>query len=207
MKIIKSTVVGLALSFVVIALPAIASAQYGGYGNGGYGNGNGRYGNGRYGNNGYYGNIENTVRDLKQRAKSFERITDNRNNRGNYGGYYGGYYGNNIEDLADQFAKAADKFEDKFGRGRNLDNSADAARRVLDLGSQIESALSYNGNGGYLYNHWDPIANDLRIIANVYGMGYNDGYYRNNRNNRNRNYPRQNNGGWGNTRKPSWWPF
>ncbi|MBX3281015.1 MAG: hypothetical protein KF756_00910 [Acidobacteria bacterium] len=200
MNIIKSTVVGLALSLVVIALPAIASAQYGGYGNGGYGNG--RYGNGRYGNNGYYGNIENTVKDLKQRAKSFERITDNRNNRGNYGGYYG----NNIEDLADQFAKAADRFEDKFGRGRNLDNSADAARRVLDLGNQIESALSYSGNGGYLYNHWDPIANDLRIIANVYGMGYNDGYYRNNRN-RNRNYPRQNNGGWGNMRKPSWWPF
>ncbi|KXJ98282.1 MAG: hypothetical protein UZ17_ACD001002811 [Acidobacteria bacterium OLB17] len=197
MNIFKSTVVGLALSLVVIALPAIASAQYGGYGNGGYGGyGNGRYGNGRYGNGGYYGgDIQNVVRDLKQRAKSFERITDNRDNRG-------GYYRDNIEDLADQFAKAADRFEDKFGRGRNLDNSADAARRVLDLGNQIERSLGYSRYPGYLDNHWDPIANDLRIIADVYGMNYNDGYYRNNRNNR--NYPRRNRN---NRQLPSWWPF
>ena len=32
-----------AFSLIVLALPSIASAQYGGYGNGGYGNQNGRY--------------------------------------------------------------------------------------------------------------------------------------------------------------------
>ena len=199
MRTFKNLVAGLALSLVVVALPAVASAQYGGYGNGGYGNGrygnNGRYGKGRYGNNGYYGNIENTVRDLKQRAKSFERVTDNQNNRG--------YYGDNIENLADDFAKAASRFEDKFGRGRNLDNSYDAARRVLDIGNQIEMSLGRSRNGGYLYNHWDPISNDLRIIADVYGLNYNGGYYRNNRNNR--NYPQRRNNR--NYRLPSWWPF
>ena len=53
-----------AFSLLVLCLPAIASAQYGGYGNGGYNNGG-------YGNNGYYGDIRSTIRDLKNRSKNF----------------------------------------------------------------------------------------------------------------------------------------
>ena len=49
-----------------------------------------------------------------------------------------------------------------------------------------------------LRNEWNQIDNDLRIIANAYGIGYNSGR----------------SGGWGTGRgnnrgnnMPSWWPF
>ncbi|MBP6003475.1 MAG: hypothetical protein KA746_08595 [Pyrinomonadaceae bacterium] len=191
MKRIKNILAITAFSLLVLGLPAIASAQYrdrdddynrGGYGNGGYGNGG--YGNGGYGNNTYYGNIRSTVQNLKIRAKNFERMADRIDDRG-YGGY-GGYGGNGnndrIEDLADNFQKATERLADAYGRGRKLDNSSDEARRVLDIGSQIERSMYRGGNNSALRNQWNEISNDLRIIANTYGYNYNT---RNNRNNRN----------------------
>ncbi len=204
-----------ALSLVVLILPAIASAQYGGYGNGGYNNG-------QYGNN--Y-NIRSTVRDLKDRSKDLkkeiERLDDRRNNGGwnnggygnnnggwNNGGYGNGGYGNggynnnvdvrSLKNLADQFRKAADKLEDKYDDGRDQYKSSNEARRVLELGSQLGREIRRSRLNGYLQN-WIPINNDLRIVANAY----------------NHNGGRGNgNGGWGNGRgngngngMPSWWPF
>lgn len=198
---IKTYLAVAAFSLLVLGLPAIASAQWrdrdddynrGGYGNGGYGNGG--YGNGGYGNNTYYGNIRSTVQNLKIRAKNFERLSDQ---SGRYGGGYGGYggYGNGrngrIEDLADQFARAADRLEDKYGRGRNLDNSADEARRVIDIGSRIEQEMYRSRGNNALQNQWNEISNDLQIIANTYGFNYYNNRGRNNRNNRGNN-----NGNW-----------
>lgn len=197
---IKTYLAVAAFSLLVLGLPAIASAQWrdrdDDYNRGGYGNGG--YGNGGYGNNNYYGNIRSTVQNLKIRAKNFERLTDQSGRYG--GGGYGGYggYGNgrrsDIEDLADQFAKAADRLEDKYGRGRNMDNSADEARRVVDIGSRIEQEMYRSRGNGALQNQWNEISNDLQIIANTYGLNYynNRGRYnRNNRNNRGNN-----NGNW-----------
>ena len=192
MKRIKNILAITAFSLLVLGLPAIASAQYrdrdDDYNRGGYGNGG--YGNGGYGNSTYYGNIRSTVQNLKIRARNFERMADRNDNRG-YGGYGG--YGNNdrIEDLADNFKKAAERLADAYGRGRNLDNSSDEARRVLDIGSQIERSMYRGGNNYALQNQWNEISNDLRIIANTYGYNYNT---RNNRNNRNT----RNNGNWRN---------
>lgn len=193
-----------AFSLLVLGLPAIASAQYrdrdddynnrGGYGNGGYGNGG--YGNGGYGNNNYYGNIRNTVVSLKQRADSFENLTDrnrNRNNGGGWGNWGGGYSNDSLEDLADRFAKAADRLEDKYGRGRNLDNSADEARRVIDLGSQIDRMMYRSRSDYAVQNVWNEITNDLQIISNTYGFNYYGS--RNNRNNQNNRNNRRN-GSW-----------
>ncbi|HQX54492.1 MAG TPA: hypothetical protein PLP07_01095 [Pyrinomonadaceae bacterium] len=173
---IKTYMAVAAFSLLVLGLPAIASAQWGGQ-NGPYGQ-NGGYGNGGYGNNTNYGNIRSTVQNLKMRAKNFERMTDQN-------GRYGNYSNGNIEDLADQFQKAANKFEDKYGRGRNMDNSADEARRVIEIGSRIDSQI-YNSRGNdVLQNQWNEISNDLRIIANAYGINYyGDRNNRNNRNNR-----------------------
>ncbi|MBP7376525.1 MAG: hypothetical protein KA956_08595 [Pyrinomonadaceae bacterium] len=201
MKNIKTYISIAAFSFLVMGLPAIASAQW-------YPNGNNYPNNGGYGNNnGYYGNVQGAVRDLKQRARSFERQTDN-NDRYNNGGYgnnggwgnnrNGSYTNSNIEDIADDFSKAASRLEDKFGRGRNLNNSRDEAQRVLQLGSQLDRELRRMRSSNNLRNEWNMIENDLQIIANAYGINYNSG--------RNR--------GWGNGRgntrgnnMPSWWPF
>ncbi len=200
MNKIKSLMTISALSIMVLILPAIASAQYGGYGNGGYNNG-------QYGQ---YSNIKSTVRNLKDRSKDLkkeiDRLDDRRNNGGwnnggwNNGGYGNGGYNNNVDvrslkNLADQFRKAADKLEDKYDDGRDQYKSSNEARRVLELGSQLDREIRRSRLN--LYN-WNQISNDLRIVANAYNNNGGRG-----------------NGGWGNGRgngggrngMPSWWPF
>ncbi len=188
MNRIKNLVALSAFSLLILGLPAIASAQW----NGGYGNNGGYYGN---------GNIKSVVRDLKNKAKRFEDSVDrydgrndryNRNNRG-WGGVFGGYgndrgynNSNTLEQLADQFKNATDRLEDAYGNGRNLNNSEDEARRVLDIASAIDNEI-YNtrGRGGNVQGQWNNMRQNLNAIANEYGFG------RNNRRNRN-------NGGWRN---------
>ncbi|MBK9155608.1 MAG: hypothetical protein IPM25_15595 [Chloracidobacterium sp.] len=182
MNKIKGLVATAAFSLLILGLPAIASAQWGGYPN----------------NGGYYGNynIKSNVKNLKERAKDFEKAVDRFEDRsdrsrrggwGNSGGYgnYGGYgnngaYADNLERLADQFKDATDRLEDKYGNGRNLNNSADEARRVLDLANRINTQVnSFRGNN-MLAGQWNRMRNDLNAIANVYG--YNRNMPRNNRN-------------------------
>jgi len=191
MNRIKSIIAISAFSLLILGIPTVASGQW----NGGPYNGN---------NGGYYGNDSNlrsAVRDLKNRAKEFNKITDGR-------GYNRNSYDPNLERLADQFWNAADRLEERFGNGRNMNNSAGEARRVLDLASQIDNQIGYSntgygrrgGNGGYgnyggygnsnAVGTWNAMRYDLQTIANAYGYGYNNngGGYRNNRSNRNGRY-------------------
>lgn len=198
MNRIKGLVAVSAFALLILGVPAIASAQW----NGGYGNGG--YGNGGYGNGGYYGNgnLKSVVRNLKNRAESFERTADRyddrRNDRNNNRGGWGGWgnigrnsnYSGNLENLAEQFKDATDDLEDAFGNGRNLNGSADEARRVLDIASRIDQEIYNNrrGGGGNLQGQWNSMRQDLDMIADAYG--YNNGNRGNRRN--------RNNGGWRN---------
>jgi hypothetical protein len=182
-----------ALAIVVLALPSIASAQWRDrnrdddyYGR-----------NDNYGNNGYGRNIRGTIQNLRSHARNFERRIDridDRNDR--YGNDRYGRNNNrydNLEELSDRFSRAADDLADAYGRGRNMNNSRDEARRVLDIGSQIENIL-YRGRGNRnASGEWNQISRDLRIISDAYGLNYN---------NRNRNR----NGDWRN-RVPFPLPF
>lgn len=203
MNRIKNLVAISAFSLLVLGLPTLATAQW----NGGYGN-----------NGGYYGNqnLKSVVKNLKNKARRFETAVDrydNRNDRYNnrnrrndrYGGYgtYGGYggYGNynsgDLENLADQFSNAADRLEDAYGNGRNLNNSAGEARRVLDIAGQIERSIGNNRGGGNIYGQWNSMRGELNAIADVYyGNGYrnNDPYYRNDPYGNTRNRNTRNNG-------------
>lgn len=176
-----------AFALMILSLPAIASAQWR--------NDDDYYGNNRGGYNN--GQLQQAVRDLKQRTRNFERQTDNNGGYGNNNGDY-------IEQLADELARAAGRLESAYGRGRNLNNSRDEAQRVVQIASQIASNMGRGGrrnNSGYYNgNEWYAIDNNVRVIANGYGLNYNP---RGNRTNR---------GGWGNGRQtnrnlPSWWPF
>ncbi len=187
----------------------VASAQWGGRDRD-----DDYYGNGRYNRN-----LRATIQNLKNRARNFESATnraedrrddrdDDRwgNNRnGNWGGWgnnrNGGYRGGNygrLEDLADDFRKATDRLEDAYGNGRNLNGSRDEARRVLDIGNQIENELRNLRGGRNLDRQWSQIRYDLNAINDVYG-----GYYNNNGGNN--RYPNRN-GDWRN-RVPFPLPF
>lgn len=197
-----------AFALVFLALPSITSAQYYPGGNGGYGNGG--YGNGGYGNNRNNRDLRGTIQNLKNRARNFENATnraeDRRDDRDDrWGNNRNGGWGNNrnggwnnrggnigrLEDLADNFRRATDRLEDAYGNGRNLNGSRDEARRVLDIGNQIENELRNLRADRNLERQWSQIRYDLNAISNVYGGYYGNGGYNN-------RYPNRNNGDWRN---------
>jgi hypothetical protein len=167
-----------ALTLVVLALPAVASAQrrdrdrdddY-------YGR------NDDYRNSGYGRNIRGTIMSLKNRARNFERRLDRVDDRrdDDWGNDRYGRNDNRMDDLerlADRFVRATNDLADEYGNGRNMNESRDEARRVVDLGYQIENILYRSGGRGRRGNgnDWSQISNDLRVIADVYGLGNNNG--------------------------------
>jgi hypothetical protein len=197
-----------AFALVFLALPSIASAQwYPGGNNGGYGGGNGGYGNGRYGNN----DLRYVADRLVRQSKDFERRVDNtvdrQDDRGGWGNNRGGVWGNNrsggyynddLKELAGDFRRAAEHFEDKYGNGRDLRNSERAAGRLLDAASRMDNALRNSGgrrggrNNSNINGQWNSMRGDINAIAQTYG--YNGGYNRGGNNNR---YPNRN-GDWRN---------
>lgn len=210
MNRIKTFITVSALSLTVLMLPAIASAQYGGYGNGGnYPNGNGGYypnGNGGYGNNGYYGDMRSTVKNLKNRAKDFQRQLDRDLDNSRYNG---SRREDELNDLARDFRNAvgnldSDDFRnDRYGRNNNNSNDLN---RVFNVASQIDRRIGgrYNNMSYNSQNIWNSIRYDLQALG-YNGRGNNGGW--NNGgwgNGRNRNGNGNGNGGWN---RPSWWPF
>ena len=162
-----------AFALMVLALPSIASAQWR----------DRDRDDDNYRNSRYNRNIRGTLQNLKNRARNFERLTnrvedrrdDRRDDRwGRNGGWNnrGGNVGR-IEDLADRFRKATDELADDYGNGRNIRNSEDEARRVLDIGNQIENEISRTRGNRQLMNEWSRIRQDLRIVSDVYGYNYN----------------------------------
>ncbi len=182
MNKIKWLVATSALSLLILGLPAIASAQW----NGGYGN------SGPYNSN--Y-NIKSTVKNLKDKARSFERavdrMDDRRNDRrsGPWGQRsYGGNNLRNLERLSTDFRKATNELDKRYGNGRNLNNSAPHARRVMDIAMQIDREINASRGRGNLQGQWNSMRQELNMVAQVYGYntrgpGRNDrgnGNWRNN---------------------------
>lgn len=182
MNRIKNLLGVFAFSLLVLSLPTIASAQWGGN------NRNGGYGNGGYGNNGYYnGNLKNTVKRLKNDSRDFSKFVDREFGRNN-GGYWG--RGNNLSQLANDFKRAADRLENRFDN-RDLYKSQYEAQEVINLANQISRTMNRSRSSYDLQGYWNNIENQVDEIANAYR--YNNGRGNGRGNNRN-------NGGWGDWR-------
>lgn len=201
----RNLVAVFAFSLLILGLPAIASAQFGNNRNDDYScndrdddyGRNNRRNDDYYGrNNDYYGGYNNralqsTIRNLKNDSRQFARQLDDALDRSRINGTD---REDRLNELAKDFAKAADRLDSRFDNGRDLNRSENEARRVLELGSQVERALSrtrLNYDGGY----WDRINQELRQVANAYNYTSNN---RNNRNDRNNRNNRRGNGGWWN---------
>jgi len=166
-----------ALALVVLALPSIGSAQ--GRSRDRDDDNYGRDDN--YRNSRYNRNIRGTIQNLKNRARNFERRVDRLDDRNDdrYGRNTRNRIGN-LEELSDRFARATSKLADEYGNGRNMNGSRDEARRVLDIGSQIENVMYRSGGNRNVSNEWNQISYDLRTLADAYGLRYNGGGSRNN---------------------------
>lgn len=187
MNRIKSLVTVFAFSLLVMSLPVVASAQWGGNNrnNGGYGNGN---------NNGYYSNeqLKSTVKRLKNDSKDLvkfiERESDRNRNNGGWGNWGGNNNRNNnqLKNLANDFKRAADRLEDRFD-SRDLYKSQGEAQNVLNIANQLDRELRRSRMSYDIQNYWNNIQNQLNDISNAYRY-----------NNNNRGRGNGNNGGWRN---------
>jgi hypothetical protein len=196
MKNIKNWLVLSAFSLLVLGIPTVASAQWGGGQYDPYGRNNGGY-NDPYGRNGGYNGVNTSVRNLKQRTREFTRQLDRDLDRSRYNG---SRREDQINQLADRFKDAVNDLDNNYynnnrGYGRN-DNEM---RRVFDRAADVERAIGRANISYNTRNLWNAIRNDLQAIAGGYNT-YNNGRGRNN------------GGVWGNSRNnrnglPSWWPF
>lgn len=175
-------------SLVVLALPSVASAQW-------FPGGNDPYYRG-----GQDRDLRDVARRLKDDARNFERLVENetryndRNrNRGRWGSW-GNNDASNLRSLANDFRRAADHFQSKYGNGRNLRNSEDAAYRLLQSAQRLDQAIQSSRTNNRLRSDFSRMRRDLNMIAQTYG------YNRNNR------YPNDRSGDWRN-RVPFPLPF
>ena len=191
-----------AFSLLILGLPSITSAQWrndrdrdddddddGGYSrNDDHRNSrNDDYRNNRSSRNNR--NLQSTVKNLKNRSANFERRLDRELDNSRYNGRN---REDRINQIAKEFADAADDLDDKYDNRGDYNRSADEAQRVLQLGNQLDRAVSRARLNGNLQNEWNSIRYDLDTLANAYN------YNNNNRNNRSNRRNRQGNGDWRN---------
>jgi hypothetical protein len=193
----KKYIAVFAFSLMVLALPSIASAQWRDRDNDDNDRNNGKYGrddddynrrNGRNNrNNQNDRDIQAVIKNLKNSSKQFQKQLDRELDRSRNDG---SRREDRLNDLARRFTRAAKDLDDSYDGRRDYDNSADEARQVLNLGSQLDRAISRGQLARNLSNSWNNVEGNLQQLARAYNLSYNnrgnnnDDDYDNNRNNR-----------------------
>lgn len=157
----------LAAALVALSLPVVAAAQWGG------GNRPDRYpdnrGRGRYDDR----SVRDSAHRLDRLAKDFERDMDRALDRSRTNGTS---REDRINEQVHQFRRAAGDFKSRVGNGRDLDRSADEARRVLQEAQQVDRVARPRWYDSRLSSQWSAIQRELRFISDVYGFRYDGGY-------------------------------
>ena len=173
-----------AAGVLALALPAAASAQWGGYPQ--------RYpdnrGNGRYDDRG----LRDSVHRLDSLAKNFEKDMDRALDRSRANG---SRREDQINAEVHQFRNAVGDLKSRIGNGRDLNRSEDEARRVFQEAQQVDRVARPRWYDSRLASEWSQIQQELRYISDAYGVRYNGSYGRDDdwrrnddrRNNRNNN--------------------
>ena len=151
-----------AAAILALALPAAASAQWGRYPD--------NRDNRRYDDRG----LRDSVHRLDRLAKDFERDMDRALDRSRANGTN---REDRINDQVHQFRDAVGDLKSRVGNGRDLNRSANEARRVLQEADQIDR-VARRGFDGRTVSQWSQIQQELRYISSVYGFGYGGGYGR-----------------------------
>ncbi len=169
----------IAVGLVALFLPVMASAQ------GGYD----PWGRNRNDNYGRYDQryLRDSIHRLDRLAKEFEKDLDRALDRSRTDGTR---REDNLNNQARQFRNAVGDLKSRYGNGRDLNRSRNQAQRVMQEAQQLDRIASTRRLGGTeVASDWGQIEQELRTIANAYGLssyGYDDGYYRNDRRNRTR---------------------
>ena len=162
----------LAAALLALCLPALAVAQ-GGYGYPDYGRqnrNNGRYDQ-RY--------LKDSIQRLDRVAKDFERDLSRALDRSRINGSRNEDY---LNAQARDFRRAVSDLKSRFGNGNDLNRSRNEAQRVLQEARQFNQLGRARAFDSRVASDWSQIQQELRIISDAYGGGFNNGNGRNNRN-------------------------
>jgi len=180
-----------AAAILALALPAAASAQWGGYPQDRYPDNRGY---GRYDDRG----LRDSVQRLDRLSKDFEREIDRALDHSRVNG---SNREDQINDQVHQFRDAVGDLKSRVGNGRDLNRSESEARRVLQEADQIDR-VARRGFDGRTSSQWSQIQQELRYISNAYGFGYGGGYGRDRDDDWRRN---DRNNDRNNNRNNDWW--
>jgi hypothetical protein len=150
----------LAAALLALSLPVAASAQWGR--------------NDRNGRNDRYDDryVKDTVQRLDRLAKDFERDMDRALDRSRVDGTR---REDQINGEVHQFRDAVGDLKSRVGNGRDLNRSADEARRVMNEAQQVDRIARPRWFDGRLSSQWSQIQRELRVIGDIYGVRYNGG--------------------------------
>jgi hypothetical protein len=176
----------LAAAILALGLPVAAAAQWGGYPDN-------RYPDNRYPDNRRYDNrsLRDSVHRLDRLAKDFERDMDRALDHSRVNG---SQREDRINEETREFRNAVGDLKSRVGNGRDLNRSADEARRVLQQAQQVDRIARPRWFDSRLAAEWSQIQQELRVVSDAYGFRYNGGYGRNDdyrRDNRNNDWWRQ----------------
>jgi hypothetical protein len=171
----------LAAAILALGLPVAAAAQWGGYPDN-------RYPDNRYPDNRRYDNrsLRDSVHRLDRLAKDFERDMDRALDHSRVNG---SQREDRINEETREFRNAVGDLKSRVGNGRDLNRSADEARRVLQQAQQVDRIARPRWFDSRLSAEWSQIQQELRVVSDAYGFRYNgrygrdDDYRRDNRNN------------------------
>jgi len=150
MNRLRNLIALFAFSLLILGVPTLASAQWG--------NNRGNNNNGYYGNGNSNRNLQSAIRNLKNRSSQFERRLDRGLDNSRYDGRQ---REDRILQLARNFKDATERLDDEYDNRRDYNNSRDEARRVLDLGSQLDRAISRLQINSNVSGDWIRIRQDL----------------------------------------------
>ncbi len=122
--------------------------------------------------------LRDSVRRLNRESRDLQKHLDMALDRSRYDN---GRFEAHANREARDFLEAAQALKDRVGDGRNLNHSANQARRLLQLGAHLDRFISRNRLDARVRSGWAQIRQDLRIIADVYGFSmadFENGYYR-----------------------------
>jgi hypothetical protein len=108
--------------------------------------------------------IDDRSRDLQ---RDVDRLLDNSR-------YNGSNREDRINDEARDLRQAAQRFRNVAGDNDRLQNSRDEASRLLQQASQMSRFLGRTRLDSRTASDWNQIRSDLRAVANIYNLRFND---------------------------------
>src|SRR5688572_15725904 len=158
-----------AAAIIALCLPAAAAAQWGRDDRGRDDRGRDRDGYGRYDERA----LRDSVHRLDRLSKDFEKNMDRALDRSRTNG---SDREDRINQQVHQFRDAVGDLKSRVGNGRDLNRSADEARRVLQEGQDLDRVVSRTRwFDNRLASDWSQIQRELRFISDVYGFRFNGG--------------------------------